>query len=505
VSRRLSSFYRRSLRGLPCGFVATELVRIPRVPILSTGTYSLSTGEFTFTEEDLAAAAAAPATDAAVQWPRVKIDGLGDAFDPSAHGGEPAFGRVENLEVDGQTLYGDFLVPPGLAAVIDWAYPSRSIEGAPGSLYGPTATGKTHELIITAVALLGVDLPGVSTLPDLMDVLATFGQEAEPEQVAVMATIERPTIDIAGTTAPVDTATAVTAGAIAPPIRAGLDQELVRRRFFDAAETGAEGFPIPDGESGYDLWIRSLRFDDDGAPFLVVEAWESGRLYRYSFAVSGNDVSFSLKGEVVEQYVAASAARRRSPVAVWASRDESRAVMANRGGAGMTPEQIAALAAGYGLDPDTATEADIMAAATAAAEARAAEPPEPTPEPVPVAASAALPEGVVAIDADELARLRAGAQTAQELAADRDRRDRDAVLAAALGEGRFPPARRGVYERAWQADPEGTRLLLTASEAEGGLAPNTIPVQARGADRQEADGDLVASAGTGWIKFEGDE
>jgi hypothetical protein len=59
------------------------------------------------------------------------------------------------------------------------------------------------------------------------------------------------------------------------------------------------------------------------------------------------------------------------------------------------------------------------------------------------------------------------------------------VIAAALAEGRFAPARREHYERAWQADPEGTRHLLTASETDGGLAPNTIPVQARGVERQE--------------------
>jgi hypothetical protein len=349
-----------------------DLVRIPRVPLLSTGTYSLSTGEFTFTLEDLQAAAAAPANDPAVQWPRLKIDGLGDSFDPAAHGGEPAAGRIENMVVEGETLYGDYVVPPGLAAVIDWSFPSRSVEAITGSMMGPTATGRTHELVITAVALLGVDLPGVSTLPDLMDVLATFSGDA-PEQAMVMATVERPSSE---RVEPVDTSRA---------IRAGLDQELVRRRFFDLADSGDETLDVPEGERGWDLWIRSLRFDDNGEPFLVVEAWESGRLYRYGFTVAGNDVSFTLGGEVVEQYVAASAAGRRAPVAVWASRDESRAVMASRGGdVGMTDEQRRALAAGYGLDPETATEADIMAAATAAAEARAADPPsEPTPDPDP--------------------------------------------------------------------------------------------------------------------------
>lgn len=473
----------RSVAARPILRVVADLVRIPRVPILSTGTYSLSTGEFTFTTEDLQAAAAAPATDPAVKWPRIKIDGLADSFAAGVHGGEPAFGRCENLEVDGETLYGDFLVPPGLAAVIDWAFPARSIEGAPGSVMGPTATGRTHELVITAVALLGVDLPGVSTLPDLMDVLAQFSGDA-PEQVAVMATVERPT-------SPPTLADVTPAGLArdrAREVRAGLDQELVRRRFFEATEREDDSVPIPEGESGYDLWIRSLRFDDDGAPFLVVEAWESGRLYRYSFAVSGNDVSFDLLGEVVEQYVAASAAGRRETVAVWASRDESRAVMANRGGdPGMTEEQRRALAAGYGLDPDSATEADIMAAATAAAAARAEEsPPEPTaPEPVtePVAEPVAASARTVEVSAAQHEQTQSRLAAAEARLAARDEADarahRDGLVAAAVSDGRIAPSERTEWRTDLDTAPEATERILAR------LTPNRIPVQARGVDRQD--------------------
>jgi hypothetical protein len=420
----------------------------------------------------LQAAAAAPATDPAGAWPRIKIDGLSDSFDPLAHGGEPAFGRCENLVVEGQTLYADYVVPPGLAAVIDWSFPGRSVEAITGSMLGPTATGRTHELIVTAVALLGVDLPGVSTLPDLMDVLAEMGTE-QPEQAVIMATIAAPESPAAP-----DNSRA---------IRAGLDQELVRRRFFDLADGGDEALDVPEGERGWDLWIRSLRFDDDGAPFLVVEAWESGRLYRYGFAVSGNDVSFTLSGEVVEQYVAASAAGRRNPVAVWATRDESRAVMANRGGAGMTPEQIAALAAGYGLDPASATEADVMAAATAAAEARE-NPPDPTPEPV---APEPVPEPVAASAEARTVTVTAAQHEAQqnELAALRarlDQRDaadqtvhRDGLVAAALADGRIAPSERDQWRADLNDAPEATERILAR------LTPNRIPVVARGVDRQE--------------------
>jgi hypothetical protein len=219
-----------------------DLVRIPHIPLLSTGTYSLSTGEFTFTLEDLQAAAAAPANDPAVQWPRLKIDGLGDSFDPAAHGGEPAAGRIENMVVEGETLYGDYVVPPGLAAVIDWSFPSRSVEAVTGSMMGPTATGRTHELVITAVALLGVDLPGVSTLPDLMDVLATFSGEA-PGQAVVMATVERPServepVDASARSAPGWIRNSSGGGSSTWPTRA---RRIFRSRTASAAMTCGSG------------------------------------------------------------------------------------------------------------------------------------------------------------------------------------------------------------------------------------------------------------------------
>jgi hypothetical protein len=448
--------------------VPVELVTKEGIPLVRVGSYELSSGPRVFTEEDLADAADALANDPAIKPPRVKIDSVEKALglDPVAHGGEPAFGWFDGLRVidNGQTLVGDFHGPKAVADAMEWAYLNLSIEGPPPGW--TSATGRSYGLVISVVALLGVHWPGVSTLDDFTEFLAE-GPKIERTEAPemVLATLG---------------------------VTASLDQDLVARRLIDAIDTGA--IDTPEGVAPYSLWLRSLRFDDNGDPYAKVTDEDSGRLYRVDFKVSGSEVTFGEFVEVVEQDVPVTAGMmRRAPVAVWASRDESRAVMASRGGdVGMTDEQRRALAAGYGLDPETATEADIMAAATAAAEARQAEtPPAPTPEPeaapepepVPVAAS--LPAGVVAIDADELARLRAGAQTASELAAERATAQRDSVIAAALAEGRFAPARREHYERAWQADPEGTRHLLTASETDGGLAPNTIPVQARGVERQE--------------------
>ena len=114
----------------------TTLVSIPSVPILRVGMdYPLSSGKKTFTEEDLAAAAAALATDPGVKAPRIKIDALAKAWglDPEAHGGEPAFGWFDNLHVsdNGQELLADAHVPDWVRDAMEWAYPSLSIEGTP--------------------------------------------------------------------------------------------------------------------------------------------------------------------------------------------------------------------------------------------------------------------------------------------------------------------------------------------------------------------------------------
>jgi hypothetical protein len=119
-------------------------------------------------------------TDPAVKDPRVKIDSVAAALnlDDAAHGGEPAFGRFTNLHVseDGQTLLADFIGPKSVAAAMTWAYPSLSIEGPPPGWV--SATGRAHELVVSAVALLGVHWPGVTTLDDFHEFL-TDGPKIE--------------------------------------------------------------------------------------------------------------------------------------------------------------------------------------------------------------------------------------------------------------------------------------------------------------------------------------
>lgn len=449
-----------------------ELVTVPDVPLVTTGTYTLSTGPATFTEEDLRAAVAALA-DPAVKVPRIKLGHLDPRFAAASEGmldGEPALGRVENLRVseDGQTLLGDYLVPAWLAADLATFYPARSIEGMQG---WESPTGKRHDLVLTAVSLLGTEWPGVTTLEDLQELMSENGP-APAEQPVLASLPARP-------------------GRVA----AGLDQDLVRRRFYDACEAG--DLDLPDGAIAWDLWVRSMRFDDGGTPYLKVDDEANGRLYRVDFTVSGSEVTFGEFVEVVEQDVpvAAGAAPARPAgartLATWASREDSRLVLATHNpqeeAPSMTDEQRRALALRLGLAEDATEEAIFEAAAETppppdpAPDGEPAPEGEPEPERQPVAASRP-PAGAVMIDAEELAALRAGAQTAVTLAERQATELRDRTIAAAMSEGRFPPSRREHYETAWAADPEGTRHLLTAPEADGGLAPNTIPVAARGAE-----------------------
>lgn len=462
-----------------------ELVTIEAVPIVRVGTYELASGPRKFTEEDLRAAADAWATDAAVKNPRIKIDSLEKAMglDPTAHGGEPAFGWADNLRVsgDGQELLADMHVPDFIAASLSWAYPSLSIEGTyPG---WTSATGRSHELVITAVALLGVHWPGVSTLDDFQQFL-TGGAEVE-----VMAAAAEDTQVLA--TLPVQRRR---------DVRASLDSDLVTRRFIDRLDAGE--LALPDGvDAAYDLWPRSMRFGDDGAPYLKVTDEAKGTLFRVDFTVQGSDVIFGDFVEVVEQDVPVTAgARPAETLASWASRDESRGVRASEQSdermPSMTDEQRQAIIAAYGLDPDATVEACREAVAGGPADNSSApaegeqggdQPQdeqvagEPQAEQVPVAARA-LPEGVTMIDSDELQRLRAGAAAAIELQTAQQTAERDRIIAAAIGEGRIAPARAAQWTRSWEADPEGTRHLLTAPEADGGLAVNTIPVAARGVE-----------------------
>lgn len=470
------------LRGLST-LRRVELVVIPAVPILEVGMdYPLASGPHTFTESDLKAAAEAFATDPAVKAPRVKIDSLAKAWnlDEDSHGGEPAFGWADNLRVsdDGQTLLADMHVPDWLASAMEWAFPSRSIEAPPRGWQSPT--GRTHDLVITAVALLGTDWPGCTTLEDFRDVLAK-GPDLMPSPEGEPIIARMPT-----------------------QVRASIDTELVARRFIDAVDNG--DVTVPDGVNRYDVWIRSVKLDDSGRPYLKVVDESSGDLYRVDVTVTGNDVSFGALVPIVEQDVAlaANTPRPPAPLRAWANMAESRPPQSQEDGP-MAGLDLAALRTRLGL-PEDADEAAINQALAESQPEPTPEPEsaleperEPTPEPTP---EAQVPEGFTLIDTATLETLRVGAENGTAIAARFAKQERDETIVAAVRRGRIAVAARSDFEKRWDRDPEGTRKLLTAKIEDGGLPDNIIPTAMREIGTAlDADAD-DGMQGTGLFTFD---
>lgn len=154
-----------------------QLATVPDVEIVAAGTWKLSTGEVTFTAEDLAAAVQASQCPA-VGSPVIKLGHIDPRFNDAKYDANPAVGRVANMRLtsDGTKVSGDLAgMPAWLAAALPSAYPNRSVEG----VYGRRCQiGHQHPFVITGLALLGVTAPGVGVLSSLKDVAALYGVAA---------------------------------------------------------------------------------------------------------------------------------------------------------------------------------------------------------------------------------------------------------------------------------------------------------------------------------------
>jgi hypothetical protein len=410
---------------------------------------------------------------------------------------------VENLVIGnvGQTIYGDYVgMPEWLAKVAAIAYPSRSIEGWPDV---ETNTGHQYRAVVSAVSLLGVEWPGVSTLEDLP---LYYGSEIPSDVI----------VKIDGEEVAHSLLAAKNGGGMEPGerIKAAVDIDLVERAFYTEVARGDD----------YWWWIRAERFDDSTGLQLIVDC-DDGTLMRMPVSVNGSDISFGDPIEVTEEYpdkapVAATAfvagmalADRASgaDVLIHASRADTSdrpAIRATQEGEVQMDEATRrSLATRLGLDPETATEDEVNSRID---ELRAEAPEEPTgddtptggedeeqddtpaaveQQPEPVAAS----NGVVSIDAEQLARLQAGAATAERLEQERIATADGSFITDAIKAGKFSPSRREHYETMMKADREGTRQLID------GLFEGTIPVHERGAaggtgevaGGGEADGGLL--------------
>lgn len=162
------------------------LTTVPGVELAAVGTWNGSTGETTFTQEDLMNAVAAMECPG-VRNPVIK---LGHDEEDSTSGlrwdGEPALGWIANMHMDGAKLVGDYMGMPSWLtrvddngmAVLASAYPDRSIE-----IYRPFVCqiGHAHASVICAVALLGVSRPGVGVIKSMQDVYAAFTEPLDSD------------------------------------------------------------------------------------------------------------------------------------------------------------------------------------------------------------------------------------------------------------------------------------------------------------------------------------
>lgn len=254
------------------GTTRPALATVANVEVLEVGTWAASTGVFTVTQDDLAAAVAA-FDDPGYSRPPVKLGHIDPRFD-----GEPALGRLINprLSADGMTLVVDIAGVPGwLADIMADAFPGRSIE-AQYNL--STQTGSKHKFALTALSLLGVQAPAVSTLADIA---ARFGMDPEAVAASAHQSLEE---------------------SMPEPVRvaASVNLDTVRQSFY-----GEPGQELRSKVGGSWSWVREVYND-----FIVVDD-DEGHLFRVPWSEDPDNVGQVTWGEpspVRVEYVAAAVA-----------------------------------------------------------------------------------------------------------------------------------------------------------------------------------------------------
>lgn len=521
-----------------------DFITKKNVPIVSTGTYQLGSGEATFTKDDLASAVLA-ANDPTVRTPRIKIGHEDPRFAAIASqlDGEPAMGALENLTLsdDGHTILADLAnMPTWLGDGIETYYPNRSIEG--GFNY-KAPSGKDYKLVISNLALLGTTHPGIGSLPDLREllekngpvaaepttassgyefsngkaerfVMAKVGERTQAERMKMAANGEamsdgsfpvgngeelKAAKGLARTPAQrlfvmkraralkleteiPDTWQADGSVKTSASVAASVDLGGMPRRF--AADV-ADGKVPKLGDAAQDAWwARSVEAADEGNLSLTVDTGDG--LIRVPLTVTDSDVAYGTP----EPIAAASgifSGEIKGPrvLASYPSKpvQETKTMKING-----TDVDQAVVAKSLGL-ADDADEKTILAKLGIEAAPAKTDPPKPTP----VAAS--LPAGVVAIDQGKLDELQANAKAGADVAKTLAEAARDKDISDAIKEGRVAASQRKTWRERYDNAPEETKILLRAKVEDGGLA-SVIPVSARevGIAGDGGEQTLVASA-----------
>jgi hypothetical protein len=337
-------------------------------------------------------------------------------------------------------------------------------------------------------------------------------------------------------------ASAAAAATAPPPANASVDVAVVRQRFnwewcFDS-DNGVE-------QDTSWWWARSIRVD----PSEIIADDDEGNLWLVPFTTDGADeVTFGEPVRVRETYVPVAASAGAQATAM-VSRAGQRVVASNlerpekpgrttapttaavppdnEGSTTMDETVRVALARQHGLDPDTATEADVNAAVLAAAEQPE---PEPQPEPDPAPAAVPAPAGEVpgsegpqpptspdlaaaaaalglpaTATAEEIAatatEVRRGSEAGAAVARSLETQTLDQEVDAAVSDGRIYPSARTAWRTAIDPGENPTAETIARAAAErqslAALATNRVPVRERGATpdpAQAGDSNSLARA-----------
>jgi hypothetical protein len=472
----------------------SALVTLPGIELATVGQWELGSGRAVFTRHDMAAAVGALECPA-VRRPVLKLG----HNEPSPDGqkrwdGEPAIGWIENMALtdSGTMIVGDYSgVPSWLGQIMSSAYPDRSIEATRGFV---CQIGHTHDFVITAVALLGVTPPGVGVLKSITDVKALYGVTAEAvTSNETITVVQSSRLELPAMPEPITITAAVTS-------------EDVRREYYEDAN------PY--------WWICEMVMDP--AQLIVMDE-SSGDMYRVPFTIEGKSITFADPIEVDVEYVDSPPESETVPVASARVIFAGAAERTFRQSLPTPDERQATAAATPQSTPQTSPEPDgsgpsgspapapqlpaqpVTAAHAASrihgapihmkgnnvefteaqlAELRKtlglAEDAELTPEGI-LSASGVLAQhkaeiaaagpNTVVIDASVWTDMQNRITRGEEARRVQLEADRDATLTAAMQAGKFPPARLQQWQRAWQADPEGTREIVAS------LTRGIVPTQ----------------------------
>ncbi|HET6502118.1 MAG TPA: phage protease [Amycolatopsis sp.] len=414
------------------------------VEIARTGTYNLSTGPHEFTRAQLQAAL----ENAKFQAPVIGIGHTDPRFQIAAQDGDPAFGKVVNLRLadDGDLLVGDLTdIPAWLDDGMEIAYPRRSLEGRCDG----------DDLRLSSVKLLGTTLPGIKGLADLPAVLAASAAAGD---------------------SPVRQAQIATARFIA----AATNVDDLRDAFYGSHPDNGEA----------DWWsVQEVQINPNQ---LIVEHHVSGNetTFRVPWSVDADgNFTFGDMQQVAVQYVDIAAASGAHAVVYKAP--GSRPAPTQREESIVDPKTLREQ---LGLAED-ASDADVTAKLTELA----ARPDETAvKEQVAAAAEKAKTEAIAAaastddgetvkLDKATFAELKASAEKGAEAHKKIAETERDTFIAAAVGDGKFPPARVEHYTKRYDTDPDGTRAEIDA------LEKGVIPVKEIGASTNTDDTQLVTT------------